>query len=124
MSKEFIVHLRNDGTDWKEYKHMFRYRGATIIIRPVDKNTSMFRYSLCHKGDMFCRKTGVAKAREKPPVEVNNKNIPQEIARVRSYFFHPIVVTPLDGEAPEPEIRISYNDILLGFKYLASRRAV
>ena len=114
MSKEFIVHLRNDGTDWKEYKHMFRYRGATIIIRPVDKDTSMFRYSLCHKGDMFCRKTGVAKAREKLPIVIENKNIPEEIAKVRSYFYKEAPVT----------IRTSYNDIVLGFKYITGRRAV
>ena len=114
MSKEFIVHIRNDGTDWKEYKYLFRYRGATIIIQPVDKNTSKFQYSLCHKGDMFCRKTGVAKAREKLPVVVENKDIPGEIAKVRSYFYKDSPVT----------IRTSYNDIVLGFKYLIGRRVV
>lgn len=114
MSKEFIVHLRNDKTDWKEYKYMFRYRGATIIIKPVDKNTSKFQYSLCHNGDMFCRKTGVMKAREKLPVLVENKNIPEEIAKVRSYFYKEGPVT----------IRTGFNDIHLGFKYLASLRVV
>lgn len=111
--KEFIVHLRNDVNDWKEFKYLFRYRGATLIIRPVDKDTSMFRYSLCHRGDMFCRKTGVAKAREKLPIVIENKNIPEEIAKVRSYFYK-----------DDPTIRTSYNDIVLGFKYLTGRRVV
>lgn len=120
MSKEFIVHLRNDDTVWKEYKHLFRYRGATIILSPVDKNTSKFQYSLCHKGDMFCRKTGVAKAREKLPVLVENKDIPKQIAKVRSYFFK-------EKDDPfmfdEQKTRVSYSDLQLSFKYLSSRRA-
>ena len=88
MSKELIIHKFHDCASWKNYKHMYRYRGVTIRIVMVNKMVSV-QYSYCSRKDDFCRKTGREMASVSQPTMTTLKELPKVIHKIVDGRYKP-----------------------------------